>query len=250
MSLFTQNSTTAERATRLPDETVAPLSVPHGHGLDRPAVGADVIDSQGVFASVVAVHSLDISAPVATRGTHAYLVVLMAAGQEVRLPRNLLQRESEQVYRLPFAFSALSEVTANGAIRTAPAEPLVVPLLEESLQVTTRLVDSGRGLRMHKTVLETPHSVEQTLLQEAFSIEHVPLDRVVSQDALPSTHYEGDTLVIPVLEEVLVIQKELRIKQEIRITRVQHAVPTTQTVILRSEQVDIERFDENKDGES
>ncbi|MCM0044674.1 MAG: DUF2382 domain-containing protein, partial [Burkholderiaceae bacterium] len=56
------------------------------------------------------------------------------------------------------------------------------------------------------------------------------------------------TLVVPVLEEVLVVEKRLRLKEEIRITAratVRHA---TEQVVLRSEQVSIERFDEGHGG--
>ncbi len=251
MSLFSQNSQDPESDVGLHRDAPPLRTVQDGSGLDMPAVGADVIDSQGVYASVVAVHSPVTAGAATGRGLPSDLLVLMAAGQEVRLPRSLLQRESDQVYRVPFAFATLADLPANGAaVHTAPADTLVVPVLEESLQVTTRLADTGRGMRLHKTVLETPHTVEHSLLREEFTVEHVRYDRAVEEGSLPQTRYEGDTLVIPVLEEVLVVQKQMRMKEEIRVTRVQRAVPSTQTVILRSEQVRIERFDENKAGKS
>lgn len=251
MSLFSQNARASDSANGPEGEVPAPVPAHDGSGLDIPAVGADVIDSQGVYASVVAVHPPGMAGSGVARGLPSDVLVLMAAGQEVRLPRSLLQRETDHVYRVPFAFATLAESPeCNGAVHVAPADTLVVPVLEESLQVTTRLVDTGRGVRLHKTVLETPHTVEQALLREEFMVEHVQQDRVVDESNMPQAHYEGDTLIIPVLEEVLVVQKQVRMKQEIRVTRVQRSVPGIQTVILRSEQVRIERFDENKAGKS
>ena len=260
MSLFSQNPGDLQSETAPPGDASLPHvplthpPLPHsldGNGLDTPALGADVIDSQGVYASVIAVHAPGLAGAVIGRGTPSDLLVLMAAGQEVRLPRNLLQRESEQVYRVPFAFATLATLPGEGgAVHTVPADTLVVPVLEESLEVTTRLADTGRGLRLHKTVLETPHTVEQALLREEFTVEHVARDRAVNDADLPVAHYEGDTLVIPVFEEVLVVQKQMRLREEIRVTRVQHTVATTQTATLRSEQVHIERFDDNQAGRS
>jgi stress response protein YsnF len=64
----------------------------------------------------------------------------------------------------------------------------------------------------------------------------------------PTQHYEGDTLVIPVLEEVLVLEKRVRLKEEVRVTRKTHREKSTQRVKLNSEEVSIEEFDEGTQG--
>ena len=56
---------------------------------------------------------------------------------------------------------------------------------------------------------------------------------------------EGATLVIPVLEEVLVVQKRVRLKEEIRITAHARSEPVSSTVVLRTEQAAVERFDDH-----
>jgi stress response protein YsnF len=58
---------------------------------------------------------------------------------------------------------------------------------------------------------------------------------------------EGETLIIPVLEEVLVVERRLRLKEEVRITRQQRTVHTPQSVVLKTYEVQVERFDENRD---
>ncbi|GAB3542725.1 hypothetical protein GCM10027343_15130 [Noviherbaspirillum agri] len=110
-----------------------------------------------------------------------------------------------------------------------------------------RTVDTGRGVRIHKTVSERQQVVDEPLLREELVVEHVPVGRVVADTDPPQTRYEGNTLVVPVLEEVLVVQKQLLLKEELRITRQQHREATPRTVSLRAEEVTLERFDEGKD---
>jgi uncharacterized protein (TIGR02271 family) len=125
-----------------------------------------------------------------------------------------------------------------------PEEPLKVPVYQEELRVGTRSVDTGRGVRIHKTVTEHPAAVDQLLLRDEVEVRHVPVDRIVALDQAPATRYEGDTLVVPVVEEVLVVERRLRIKEELYITRTRRAERHTETVMLKSEQVRVERFDE------
>lgn len=115
--------------------------------------------------------------------------------------------------------------------------------MQEQLRVTTRMIDTGRGVRIHKTVTQTPHLVEQSLLQDEWTIEHVACDTIVDPDRPPTVRYDGPTLVVPVLEEVLEVHTRLRLKEEIRVTQIRRPVLARQTVMLKSEQVEIERFD-------
>jgi len=124
------------------------------------------------------------------------------------------------------------------------AAPLTLPLAREELQVTTRVVDTGRGVRLHKYVASTPQQVEHTLWHEQVEVRHVPVDMLVDQP--PPSRYEGDTLVVPVLEEILV--KRYRIKEELHITRSKHYTAHTATVTLQSEHIDVARFDEHAQG--
>jgi len=53
------------------------------------------------------------------------------------------------------------------------------------------------------------------------------------------TRYEGDTMIIPILEEVLVVEKRLLLREEIRITRRQSVVRDPQEYILRREEATV-----------
>lgn len=76
---------------------------------------------------------------------------------------------------------------------------------------------------------------------------HVPVDRMVEASEVPPTRYKGDTLVIHVLKEVLVVERKLRIKEKLHITRIRHEERYQETVTLKAERVEVTRFDEAND---
>lgn len=131
----------------------------------------------------------------------------------------------------------------------APDGTIVLPVIREEAHVGVQRVDTGRGVRIHKTVSEQAHPIDVTLLRDAVSVQRVPVDKIVSLSDAPVARQDGDTLIVPILEEVLVVEKRLRIKEEIHITRSAHPQPYSDTVVLRSENVSIERFDEGPEPE-
>lgn len=118
---------------------------------------------------------------------------------------------------------------------------LRIPVIQEELQLGKRKVDTGRGVRLHKHVLKETLRIDEALMQQGLAIEHVPLN-VWVEGPPPVQRHEGDTLIVPVLEEVLVIEKRLRLKEEIRITAHTTVHHASERVVLRSEQVTVERF--------
>lgn len=128
--------------------------------------------------------------------------------------------------------------------RPAGIDAVVVPVHREELRVRIRTVDTGRGVRVRKVVSEQAHRIDETLLCDEISVRHVPVDRIVALSDAPASRYEGDTLIVPILEEVLVVEKRLRIKEEIHITRTRRQERHAETVTLKAEAVSIERFDE------
>lgn len=118
-----------------------------------------------------------------------------------------------------------------------------IPVVQEELHIGKRTVDTGRGVRLHKTVTEEAIRIDEPLAQQGLEIEHIPINAWVEGPA-PVQRQEGDTLVVPVLEEVLVVEKRLRLKEEIRITAKATYRHASEQVILRHEQVSVERFDE------
>ncbi|MDB5793117.1 MAG: hypothetical protein JWQ80_3141 [Massilia sp.] len=124
-------------------------------------------------------------------------------------------------------------------------EALRVPVIAEQLAVGTRTVDTGRGVRVHKTVIEQPVTIDERLARDEVEVRHVPVDRIVAPDEAPANRYEGDTLIVPILEEVLVVERRVRIKEELHITRIRREEHYQEEVVLKAEQVSVERFDES-----
>jgi len=129
---------------------------------------------------------------------------------------------------------------SNTRVSDQPTE-LVVPVLEEVMEVGTRKVETGR-VRVNKQVSQREEVVEEPLLQEQVVVERVPINKIWEGPA-PSQRYEADKLIIPVLEEVLVFEKRLMLKEELRISLSQKIVQEPQTVVLRSEHVTVERVE-------
>ena len=126
---------------------------------------------------------------------------------------------------------------------------IILPVVREELHVGVRQVDTGSGVRIHKTVSEQPHHIDQSLLRDAVEVKRVPVDRIVALSEAPAARQEGDTLIVPVLEEILVVEKRLRIKEEVHITRTARQEQYADTVVLRTENVSVERFGDGPDPE-
>lgn len=102
----------------------------------------------------------------------------------------------------------------SGAVLRADGEQLRVPILEERLSAETRPVSLGE-LRIHKRVEETAESVAQAVTRDQLDVEHVSINRPLEAPA--TQRIDGDWLVLPVMEEVLVVRKQLMLKEEVRI---------------------------------
>lgn len=117
-------------------------------------------------------------------------------------------------------------------------EVAAIPLVEERVQVTKRQVESGR-LAVRVSVEEREEQVPVELVHDEVEVRRVPRNQPLS--AIPSVRIEGNVTVIPVVEEVVVVEKRLMLVEEIHVRR--KSVTSTETVPirLRAEQVELER---------
>lgn len=208
--------------------------------------GSSVIDAAGEQAQIIAIdHEGQTGALMRT-----------AQGRVVRVPVDLLTASHDGSYRLAFSLALLSDETSAGsdnlAAGTTPhvgvdsGSRTVIPVIEETLRVDKRVVETGSGVRVHKTVATREEVVDTALSRDELEITRVPIDRTLAAGEVPEAGYDGDTLVVPVLEEVLVVEKRWRLKEEVRITRHRREIHSPQTVVLRSENVEVERFSDGK----
>jgi uncharacterized protein (TIGR02271 family) len=194
-------------------------------------VVTDVDGARGVITSLTLPGGVAGETGAAGRGE---AIVRLDDGRRVRVPADALIGRGENQYHLPFPLAAAEAVAAAAA----GDDVLVVPVVAESLRVERRAVETGR-VRIHKTVEERAQEIDEPLLRERVEVERVPVGRVV--ETAPPVRHEGDTMVVPVLEEVLVVEKRLVLKEELRITRRREEAREPQRVTLRTETVSVER---------
>jgi uncharacterized protein (TIGR02271 family) len=128
-------------------------------------------------------------------------------------------------------------VTEREELSTSLGGQHRVPLLEERVEFGTRMVDLGE-IRVHKTVEAREEVRRGPLTREDVQIERIRVNRPV--DAPEQRRQEGDWLVIPIMEEVFVVQKQLMVIEEIRIRK--HLVTEEHEVreTIRRERASIE----------
>lgn len=115
---------------------------------------------------------------------------------------------------------------------------VVIPVAEEELEIGKREVEAGR-LRLQKRVSEHEQTVDEPLFADEITLERVTINRFIEEPT--PARIEGDTTVIPLFEERLVVQKRLVLREEVRITRRRIERHAPQTVALRREEVTVER---------
>jgi len=135
------------------------------------------------------------------------------------------------------AASARPADVKDGA-RERVEEVAAIPLVEERLTVSKREVETGR-VRVHVQVDEREEVVTEQLTHDNVEIERVP--RGVRLTDVPSVRLEGGTTIIPVVEEVLVVEKALVLVEEIHIRSRSETETRQVPVKLRSERANIER---------
>lgn len=180
-----------------------------------------------------------------------FLRVRFPDNPDLTVPAELLELRPDGTYYLNAGHAELQVATnagIQGAVETRSLEErslgdggtgrIVLPVIAEELRVGKRKVETG-VVRVRKLVREHEETVEQPIIREEVQIERVPIGRVV--DTPPQPRNEGDTLVIPVLEEVLVVEKRVMLKEEVRVTWRQVEERNPERVILRSEEVVVER---------
>lgn len=198
-------------------------------------VGATVVATDGEVGTVEAV------VPDAGTGQTATLLVRTVDGRRVEIPAALVAAGTTgREVRLSVARAAVLEAgitTAEGHDLATVGDRIVVPVREEVLVPTTRPIELGE-VRIHKRVETVPYEALVEVTRDDVAVERVTLNRDV--DAVPAPRQEGETLVIPVVEEVIVTEKRLVLREEIRVTRrqVTESVPVRETV--RREVIEVE----------
>jgi uncharacterized protein (TIGR02271 family) len=202
--------------------------------IPAPHVNEPVIDRSGKRAVVRHIEAGDSGQP-------SRIVVALESGEELILSSALLQRTQEGMLTLPFAFVEVDAFDEVDRLTGQDSdESIVIPVVTEELSLRKEERITGR-VRITKTVHEREALLEETIHREEVNVERVSINRVV--DEIQDQYYEGETLVIPIYTEVLVVEKRLMLAEELRITKHRYEQPVQKNVTLRDEEVNVERFD-------
>jgi len=114
---------------------------------------------------------------------------------------------------------------------------VTIPLVAEHLRVDKRDVVTG-GVRLAKHVVEHTETIREALSSTELDIARVPAGRFV--ESVPETRQEGEVTIIPVVEEVAVVETRLWLREEVHVTRRRVTSQVPQTVTLRREELRVE----------
>jgi stress response protein YsnF len=118
----------------------------------------------------------------------------------------------------------------------------VVPVVSEELHADAIPVETG-SVRVVKRVEGHDEVLQQELRKGRVEVRRIKTDRVV--DGPQQVQRNGKTMVIPVVSEVLLVQKQWVVTEEIHITQIEERETVEQKVTVNREVAEIERVDEN-----
>lgn len=113
----------------------------------------------------------------------------------------------------------------------------IIPVIEEHVIVDKKVIETGK-VRITKKVEEEEVFVNIPVDHEEVIIKRIPVNKFVESD-VPSMRQEGDTLVIPILKEVVVTR--LMLVEEVHVNKNKKTSVTQEKVVIRKEEVTINR---------
>lgn len=156
--------------------------------------------------------------------------LMLPSGQRIVLPTaTLLGAVTQQTATAQEAPEAAPAAEDLGAQRTAPERTVpettdddrVIPLVEEQLRVGKQEIETAR-VRVRRETEEHVQTVNVALTDVRWEVEHVPVEQKV--DAAPEIRRVGDTMIFPLVEERMVVARELWVREEVHVRRVKTVV--------------------------
>ena len=111
-------------------------------------------------------------------------------------------------------------------------------LFAEDFSVNKETLETGR-VRVATRTYEREALIDEDLARERVEIETVPVGRRI--DAVPEVRQQGDITIVPVVEEVLFVERRLMLKEEVYIRRVRTTEHHQEKVMLRHQEAGVSR---------
>ena len=114
-----------------------------------------------------------------------------------------------------------------------------IPMVEETVAIERVRRITG-VVRAKTETHEDTVIVDEPLLAEQVVIERVPMDRWIDHPV--AVREEGDTTIIPIVQEVVIVEKRLKLVEEVRVTRQKITNNDPQTLTVRRQKLVVERL--------
>jgi len=158
--------------------------------------------------------------------------IRLSDGREMEVASSELIQQSDGSYYLPLSASELPPPSA------LPSQGTSIPVVAEELDVSKRSVATG-SVRVQKRLIGHDELVDMPLMREDVDVRRVLIDRDI--DSVPLMREEAGTIIVPLVEEVLVVEKRLRLREEVHITRRRTEERHQENVTLLREEVEVSR---------
>ena len=132
-------------------------------------------------------------------------------------------------------------MSLDPAAEVALGEEVVLPLIAEAARIDKRAVETGR-VRVSTRTETIEQILRENLRSDHVGVARVALNRTLAEgEALPQVRTENGVTIIPVLEEILVVEKRLVLKEEVHVRQTTSGEDVEVPVTLRRQHAEIER---------
>ena len=136
-----------------------------------------------------------------------------------------------------------SEAQGVEAAEIAVGETLTLAVVEETARIDKRVMETGR-VRVSTRTETVDQVLRESLRSDTVEVTRVQVDRVLSEGEVPpAVRDEDGVTIIPVLEEILVVEKRLVLKEELHIRRSSADDDVEVPVTLRKQHAVVECVD-------
>ncbi|MCJ2079305.1 YsnF/AvaK domain-containing protein [Methylobacterium sp. E-016] len=129
------------------------------------------------------------------------------------------------------------------AAEVVVGESVSLPLLAETARIDKHLVETGR-VRVSTRTETIDQTLRETLRSDRVGVTRVPINRTLAEGEMPPVVREEDGVtIIPILEEILVVEKRLVLKEEVHVRQAIAVEDVEVPVTLRKQHAEVERVD-------
>jgi len=99
------------------------------------------------------------------------------------------------------------------------------------------IAEDAPAVQVHKSVQERQEQIDEPLISE-----HVDIERVIKNQPVDGplpVREEGDTIIVPLVKQILRIEKEWVLTEEIHLIRRREERPAGETVSLQEEKAEL-----------